>query len=913
MARQPLQSLDQQQQQLQPQQQQQTQQQQQQQQQQLPLQKQDQQKQQLSSAHKDLDSTSRPISLTLSRFSRDCTASVVFCLQDSNLTTLAPWNSIYIPRHYRVPIAGQRQSSPGECDLVLKIFPRLALPTVDPETFRSQDIVAPCERCKSRKRDTFQVVGPDPTAPSPQRLFFSTGEVRIFFKICCPPSHHTTTEESRSYILTFELHHGKRILMSETVKNVGPGMVPEPVVLDTTLSSQRPIKRKLSSSPPSVDSPDDDEGDNGSIPRKRSTIMSLANLVSDSSASPSVQTKGAYAPAIVSADPSSPTAAVVPLSPSSYQHENDEAGARARNKSMSYEDHAPSSWTYNSKEPRSGSERAEDTQTKSTTPVAASNLTSSIKQAKKRQEPHELSELGIGQRASANLHAAYVNGQIRERSKAGLPIDGLTEATTKPKSTSNKPKPSHACPEPDCDKSFSRLFNLRSHMRTHSKARPFVCASCNFAFSRRHDRDRHAKKHLSEKPYKCIVCEATFVRQDALVRHLRMDGVQNQCMAAMEQRSTLLNSDSGDGYMLAAKQQAHDEQQQENRKGGGEKQDGALNSRQDLSRDATDNLEKKSENEEDPEDAEADEDDEEPSNEDNDQGEAESESAVGKDRDDTKATKASKASKALKATKAADKSNNLRPEFQQAVNPKDDGIMRPGTVKGEYSVDRQVHRPALSRAASPHQEKASNHDGTIAENGVGHDSGKHYTMTPRYEKGSGHQEFYGEDRYGPMHAPHPRSFYPSPSRSHSRSHSQSQSYTMGPEYHGPNYLESYPPSLPYHGPQSKYQSHAPQGNPYRDMKSGYAYPNGGHLPRYQERNPVHDSRYPPYNDPHVTDHYLHYNGHDSAYERPSESSGSGLQSWMNGPEVQSDLSELEPDKSICDAAIGLLRIRASRW
>ncbi|KAF9360398.1 hypothetical protein BGX26_009523 [Mortierella sp. AD094] len=890
MARQPLQSLDQQQQQQLQQQQ---------------LQKQDQQKQQLSAAHKDLNSISRPISLTLSRFSRDCTASVVFYLPDSNLTTLAPWNSIYIPRHYRVPIAGQRQSSPGECDLVLKIFPRLALPTVDPETFRSQEIVAPCERCKARKRDTFQVVGPDPTAPSPQRLFFSTGEVRIFFKICCPPSHHTATEENRSYILTFELHHGKRILMSETVKNVGPGMVPEPVVLDTTLSSQRPIKRKLSSSPSSVDSSEANEGSDGSMPRKRSTIMSLANLVSDSSASPSIQTEGAYTPAIVSVDPSSPTAAVVPLSPSSYQHENDEAGARARNKSLSYEDHAPSSWTYN-KEPRSGSERAEDAQTKSATPGTASNLTSSAKQAKKRQEPHELSELGIGQRASANLHAAYVNGQLRERSKAGLPIEGLAEAGTKPKSTSNKPKPSHACPEPDCDKSFSRLFNLRSHMRTHSKARPFVCASCNFAFSRRHDRDRHAKKHLSEKPYKCIVCEATFVRQDALVRHLRMDGVQNQCMAAMEQRSTLLNGENGGGYMLAAKQQAHDEQQQEDRNGGDEKQHGALNRRQDPSRDAADHLERKSENEEDPEDAEADDDDEEPGNEEDDEeDEAELEATVIRDREDIKATK---------APKATEKSSNIRPEFQQGVNPKDDGTMRPGTVKGEHTVDRQVHRPALSRAVSPHQERANNHDGVIAEKGAGHDSGKHYTMTPRYEKGSGHQEYYGEDRYGPMHAPHPRSFYPSPSRSHSRSHSQSQPYSMGPEYHGPNYLESYPPPpLPYHGPQSKYPSHAPQGNPYRDMKSGYGYPNGGHLPRYQERNPAHDSRYPPYNEPHVTDHYLHYNGHDSAYERPSEGSSSGLQSWMNGPEMQSDLSELEPDKSICDAAIGLLRIRASRW
>ncbi|KAF9112950.1 hypothetical protein BGX27_002540 [Mortierella sp. AM989] len=858
---------------------------------------QDKKKQHIPTPQNDLNST-RPITLTLSRFNRDCTASVVFCLQDTNPTTLAPWNSIYIPKHYRVPIPGQRQSSPGECDLVLKIFPRLALPSVDPETFRSQDLINPCDRCKGRKRDTFQVVGPDPTVPSPQRLFFSTGEVRIFFKICCPPSHHTSADENYGYILTFELHHGKRILMSETVKNVGPGMVPEPVVLDTTFNTQRPMKRKLSSSPSSVDSSEGNiEGIGGSMPRKRSMIMSLANLVSDSAASPNIQTEGTFTPANVSIDPSSPTAAVVPLSPSSYQHESDEAGTRSRNKSLSYDDHAPSSWTY-IKESRSSSERTEETQMK---PTAATGMTSNltgILKLKRRQEPHELSELGIGQRASANLHAAYVNGQLRERSKAGLPIEGLTDPSVKPKSTSNKPKPSHACPEPDCDKSFSRLFNLRSHMRTHSKARPFVCASCNFAFSRRHDRDRHAKKHLSEKPYKCIVCEATFVRQDALVRHLRMDGVQNQCMAAMEQRSTLLNGESGDGYMLAAKQQAHDEQQQEDRKGGDDKQYAAGHC-QDPTRDAAGHLGQRTENDEDPEDADEEE-YEGPGNEEEDEeDEAETEATDGNDHNDTK------------VSKAREKTINVRSELlHQGVSLKGDGAARLRTINGELTGGP---RSALSRPSSPHHERASYHDGIVTEKGIGHDPAKHYAMTPRYEKGPGRQEYYGEERYGPIHAPHPRSFYPSPSRSHSRSHSQSQPYS---EYHGPNYHESTPsafppPPQPYHGPQSKYS------HPYRNMKSNYGYPNGhisSTLPRYHDRSLSQDSRaYHSYVEPHVSDHHLNYSGHDSAYERSSEGTGLGLQSWVNGPEMQSDLSELEPDKSICDAAIGLLRIRTSRW
>ncbi|KAI7819912.1 hypothetical protein BC939DRAFT_245772 [Gamsiella multidivaricata] len=82
---------------------------------QLQHQLQHQQKQWSSSIPLDEPSlASKPITLNVSRFSRDCTASVVFCLRYSNQTTLAPWSSIYIPKNYRLPIPGQRQSSPGK-------------------------------------------------------------------------------------------------------------------------------------------------------------------------------------------------------------------------------------------------------------------------------------------------------------------------------------------------------------------------------------------------------------------------------------------------------------------------------------------------------------------------------------------------------------------------------------------------------------------------------------------------------------------------------------------------------------------------------------------------------------------------------------------------------------------------------
>ncbi|KAG2172058.1 hypothetical protein INT43_001535 [Umbelopsis isabellina] len=98
-------------------------------------------------------------------------------------------------------------------------------------------------------------------------------------------------------------------------------------------------------------------------------------------------------------------------------------------------------------------------------------------------------------------------------------IDYYASAQPVTTTVNNETHTVYPCLYPGCTKTFMRLYNLKSHSRTHTDDRPFKCTVCSQAFSRNHDLKRHVKIHAGGKPFHCPACGKMFSRLDALKRH----------------------------------------------------------------------------------------------------------------------------------------------------------------------------------------------------------------------------------------------------------------------------------------------------------------------------------------------------------------------------------------------------------
>ncbi|KAK7053458.1 hypothetical protein VNI00_004084 [Paramarasmius palmivorus] len=102
-----------------------------------------------------------------------------------------------------------------------------------------------------------------------------------------------------------------------------------------------------------------------------------------------------------------------------------------------------------------------------------------------------------------------------------------TSATQLASASRRRNEAQFTCPVPGCGSTFTRRFNLRGHLRSHTEERPFVCdwPGCKKGFARQHDCKRHQALHTAKPQANvCQGCKKTFSRLDALNRHLRSDG-----------------------------------------------------------------------------------------------------------------------------------------------------------------------------------------------------------------------------------------------------------------------------------------------------------------------------------------------------------------------------------------------------